>query len=141
MASLIEHDDVLDMRDLAKLAESCEEIVKAYEAGDTDLDYDADDVIDAQETLAALAAMMADLAVPFGPVSDALTAYGDDEPTLIAESHFTAYAQEMAEEMGAVKKDAPWPLMHIDWEAAADELLPDYNECRLDGHDYYIRSV
>lgn len=59
--------------------------------------------------------------------------------TLIRESHFEDYAQELAEDIGAIDRDAGWPLRHIDWEAAADELLIDYTSTEFDGVIYHYR--
>lgn len=58
---------------------------------------------------------------------------------LINESYFTQYAQELAEEIGAIASDAQWPLRHINWDAAAEELKQDYTTVDFDGTDYYIR--
>lgn len=68
--------------------------------------------------------------------------YGDwsHGETLILESHFEDYAQELAEDIGAVNKDAKWPNNHIDWEAAADELRQDYTELDFGGETYLMRS-
>lgn len=68
--------------------------------------------------------------------------YGDwsHGETLILESHFEDYAQELAEDIGAVNKDAKWPNNHIDWEAAADELKQDYTEVDFGGETYLMRS-
>lgn len=47
------------------------------------------------------------------------------------------FAQDMAEQLGEIPKDAHWPLYCIDWEHAARELMMDYNE-----HDgYYFRIM
>lgn len=59
--------------------------------------------------------------------------------TLINESYFEDYARELADDIGATKKDQGWPYNHIDWEAAADELLGDYTEVSFDGTTYYVR--
>src|SRR6185437_14764703 len=70
-----------------------------------------------------------------------LEAYGDDyEPTMIAESYFVEYAQELAEDIGAIDSDARWPAYCIDWERAARDLAMDYSLVTFDGSDYYIRS-
>lgn len=63
--------------------------------------------------------------------------YGE---TLIRDSYFEQYAQDFAEEIGAVDRDAQWPANHIDWEAAADELKQDYTCVDYDGVDYWIRT-
>ena len=63
--------------------------------------------------------------------------YGE---TLIRDSYFENYARELAEDTGAIKGDEDWPLRHIDWEAAADELKNDYFSVDFDGVEYWIRS-
>ena len=59
--------------------------------------------------------------------------------SLIRQSHFTVYAEELAEDIGAINRDAGWPNQHIDWEAAADALLIDYSSVEFDGVTYYYR--
>jgi hypothetical protein len=59
--------------------------------------------------------------------------------TLIADHHFTEYAQELAEDIGAINKDSRWPNDCIDWERAADGLKQDYTEVDFDGAAYWIR--
>jgi hypothetical protein len=63
--------------------------------------------------------------------------YGE---TLIRDSYFEQYAQDFAEDIGAIDPNANWPLNHIDWGAAAEELKQDYNCVDFDGEDYWIRS-
>lgn len=63
--------------------------------------------------------------------------YGE---TLIRDSYFQEYAQELAEDIGAINKQATWPNNCIDWERAADELKQDYFSVDFDGVDYWIRS-
>lgn len=68
--------------------------------------------------------------------------YSDDwkyGATLIRDSYFTEYAQELAEDIGAIDRNAKWPLQHIDWEAAADELKQDYTSVEFDGTTYWVR--
>src|SRR6478735_10802985 len=48
--------------------------------------------------------------------------------TLICEHNFTAYAQQLAEDVGAIDRSYSWPCCHIDWEAAATSLKQDYSE-------------
>jgi hypothetical protein len=63
--------------------------------------------------------------------------YGE---ALIRDSYFTEYAQELAEDIGAVNCDASWPNQYIDWERAADALKADYTSVDFDGVDYWVRS-
>lgn len=60
--------------------------------------------------------------------------------TFIRESHFTEYAQQLADDVGAVDRNAQWPLNHIDWDAAADSLKYDYSTVEVDGTTFYYRD-
>ena len=60
--------------------------------------------------------------------------------TLIRDSYFTEYAQQLADDLGYIKKDVNWPYDCIDWEKAADELKTDYTSVDFDGVEYWIRS-
>lgn len=59
--------------------------------------------------------------------------------TLIRDSYFVEYAEQLAEDIGAIDRDASWPLSHIDWDAAADELKQAYTSVDFDGVTYWIR--
>lgn len=58
---------------------------------------------------------------------------------LIRDSYFVTYAQELAEDIGAVRPNAVWPNNCIDWERAAWELRMDYTAVDFDGVTYWIR--
>ena len=62
--------------------------------------------------------------------------YGE---VLIADHYFKTYAQQLAEDIGAIDSNASWPLTRIDWEAAANDLKVDYTEVDFDGESYWIR--
>jgi antirestriction protein len=47
------------------------------------------------------------------------------------------FAQDMAEQLGAIDKNAIWPTTCIDWKHAAGELMYDYSE--ENGH--YFRNI
>lgn len=57
----------------------------------------------------------------------------------IAADDFEDYARELAEDIGAIDRNADWPLSYIDWEAAADALTQDYTSCEIAGRDYWYR--
>jgi chromosome segregation ATPase len=63
--------------------------------------------------------------------------YGE---TLIKDSYFETYAQEFAEDIGAIEKSSQWPNYCIDWEWAAKELQIDYFTVNFDGETYWIRG-
>ena len=58
---------------------------------------------------------------------------------MIADNHFEDYAQELAEDTGAIDRNAKWPLTHIDWDEAAEELKHDYSEVTIAGRSYWIQ--
>lgn len=60
--------------------------------------------------------------------------------TLIRGTYFKEYAQQFAEDIGAVNLDMGWPHSYIDWDQAADELKLNYTCVDFDGVDYWIRS-
>ena len=60
--------------------------------------------------------------------------------TLIRDSYFEDYAQELASELySKAIGDAKWPFDCIDWEKAAEELQQDYTEVEFDGVTYWVR--
>ena len=63
--------------------------------------------------------------------------YGE---ALIRDSYFKEYAQELAEDIGAISNDQSWPNTCIDWDQAARELQMDYTCVDFDGAEYWIRS-
>jgi hypothetical protein len=91
---------------------------------------------DASAELAELEALLGDL-----------SGNGGDEQwegewypiTLIREDYFKEYAQELAEDIGAVNADATWPNNCIDWDQAARELKHDYTSTEYGGVTYYYR--
>lgn len=58
---------------------------------------------------------------------------------LIREDYFTTYAQELAEDIGAMPSGNAWPSYCIDWEWAARELQTDYTTVEFLGSTYYVR--
>lgn len=65
---------------------------------------------------------------------------GDWYPVIfIADDDFEEYAQEFAEDIGAINRDATWPNTCIDWEQAAQELQHDYSTVEYDGITYWYR--
>lgn len=69
--------------------------------------------------------------------------YGDwaHGETLINKSYFTEYAEQLAEDIGAIDRKVIWPLNHINWEAAAEDLLQDYTAVDFDGITFYVLTV
>lgn len=59
--------------------------------------------------------------------------------TLIRDTYFQEYAQELAEDCGLLENCNKWPATCIDWKQAAEELQQDYTEVDFDGRAYWIR--
>lgn len=78
---------------------------------------------------------------------DDVKGYGGDEQWrgdwypvgFIADSYFEQYAKELAEDIGAINRDATWPNTCIDWAQAARELQQDYSSVTINGSDYWYR--
>jgi hypothetical protein len=67
----------------------------------------------------------------------ALARHGE---TLIRGTYFTEYAEDLADDIGAIDRKAGWPCNCIDWEKAADELKADYMSVEFDGETYWMRA-
>lgn len=67
--------------------------------------------------------------------------YGDWEhgETLIRNTYWVQYAQQLAEDLGDMPRDIPdWIV--IDWEATAENLKADYMTVEFDGVEYLMRA-
>ena len=113
--------DIIDVRDL----------IERYE----ELENESDGLPNAEERY-QLSCILSDLKGEGGDEQWR----GDWYPlTLIRESYFQDYAQELAEDIGAVNRDATWPNNCLDWEQAARELRMDYSAITIDGVTYFYR--
>ena len=112
-------DDIIDSRDvIARLEELDETDDNGRDQSDTD-EYKA---------LRALA--------------DEAEGYAPDwkhGATLIRDSYFKDYAQQLADDIGAIDSQAQWPMSCIDWKQAARELQTDYTRVDFDGVSYWVR--
>lgn len=115
--------DTIDVRDI---------IARVEELENMEGERDEDEV----QELIALTALMEDLKGMGGDEQWR----GDWYPvTLINNMYFKTYAQELAEDIGAVDTDAKWPNNCIDWDVAANELKHDYSIVLVDGNTYWTR--
>lgn len=134
MTDISNTDDVIDFRNVIARIEAIEDELADLK-GKRSKDAKA-----AKVTLLDELQHLADLA-------DDLKGYGGDEQwrgdwypvTLIRDSYFRAYAEELAEDIGAINRDATWPNNCIAWEKAARELQMDYSEVEFDGVTYWYR--
>lgn len=134
--------DIIDVRDIIERVEELENERDNYTAKNRDgyqtmigADWHGDNPQNAQE-LETLQAILEELKGMGGDEQWR----GDWYPLqLIRESHFTDYAQQLAEDCGMVNSNAKWPNNCIDWELAARDLKVDYSIVEIDGVTYYFR--
>ena len=137
MTDISNNDDVIDSRDVIARIEELQTERDSFVLGAPDGSETsnpegwAEENPDEAEELAileALAAEASNYAADWG--------YGE---MLIRDSYFRDYAQELAEDIGAINADAKWPNDCIDWERAARELRMDYTFVDFAGVTYWIR--
>lgn len=113
-------DDVIDSRDIIARVEELQALANEPEW-----------TLEHQDELAALEAL-AKQGADYADDWD----YGE---TLIRDSYFETYAQDLADDIGAINSEAQWPNNCIDWKRAARELQMDYTAIDFDGVTYWIR--
>jgi hypothetical protein len=123
-------DDIIDSRDviarikeLEALKEECDEHIAA---GDSPSPY----AFSGADELAALKALAAE---------GRGCADWESGETLIRDSYFKDYAQELADDIGAIDSQGKWSTYCIDWDQAARELQMDYTSVDFDGVTYWTR--
>ena len=134
-------DDTIDVRDIIarveELREERDDLQTALDGGSQeDVNALAEWETDNAEGLAELESLL-----------DDLNGMGGDEQwegdwypgTLIRDSYFQDYAQELAEEYCMIDTNAKWPMTCIDWEKAARELQWDYSSVEVNGVTYWTR--
>jgi hypothetical protein len=113
-------DDIIDSRDVIAAIDELES-----ELEDGSLDEDDQELLETLKAFAEEGETCADWI------------HGE---TLIAESYFKTYAQDLAEDIGAIDSDASWPNTCIDWDQAVSDLLMDYTAIEFDDNTYYARA-
>jgi hypothetical protein len=114
-------DDLLDVRD----------IIARFEELEGDENRDEDD----EAEFVQLTALLSELKGNGGDEQW----LGDWYPiTLIHESYWVDYCEEMLKDIGELPQDIPW-YIEIDWEKTAGHIKVDYSECDFDGQTFYYR--
>jgi len=126
--------DILDVRDIIERVEHLRELRQPgpVDLGEDDNDQDQD-VLFAE--LATLESLLSELK-GYGGDHDW---EGDWYPvTLVRDSYFVEYAQELVEECFEMPKDLP-SFIEIDWKATARNIRVDYGSVEFDGVTYWYR--
>lgn len=130
MNTISNTDDIIDSRDVIARIESLESERDADPENRTAEEWAAYYPDDAAE-LAALTSL-----------ADQAEGYASDwhhGEVLIRDSYFKEYAMQLADDIGAINRDASWPNTCIDWDQAARELQMDYTAVEFDGVTYWVR--
>ncbi len=116
-------------QEIADASHCSAEELEAMECALADAEADFDE--DERSELASLKALAEEAS---GYAAD--WQYGE---ALIRDTYFEDYAQELAEDIGAIDSNATWPNNCIDWERATRELQMDYSAVEFDGITYWTR--
>jgi len=61
--------------------------------------------------------------------------------TLIRDSYFAEYSEELCKDIGDIPKELPWYIANnIDWDGVARAIKADYMSVEFDGVEYWIRA-
>ena len=116
------YDNMADILDSRYLITRLNELV--------DMDDRSESEQDEYDDLADFLAELRDLGTGDSP---------EDGMILVRDSYFPDYAQELAEDTGAISSNMGWPLSCIDWEQAAAELQMDYISVEYNDTTYWTR--
>lgn len=136
-------DEIIDVRDIISRIETLEPLVSSL----IGIDPDEEPAKFAEAVATGSEAEQANELQDLYAFMAGICGQGGDEQwrgdwypvTLVRDSHFKDYAQELAEDIGAINSDATWPNNCIDWERAARELQYDYTSVEFDGVTYWVR--
>lgn len=129
-------EDIMDSRDIiARIDELENDLQGTYETDDIEgMNFDTWLSIQDTEDLRELSMLR--------KLADECEGYADDwqhGASLIRDSYFQKYAEQFADDIGAIDRNATWPCNCIDWERATHELQMDYTSVDFDGVTYWVR--
>ena len=138
----------LDTRDLQEQIDNLESEIEDLNEYLEDLDKDLGmcgsdfELLTVQDQIEKGKEQLQDLRDELQPLLD-LKAEGipewDDGATLIPESDWEEYVEDLVKDWGYIPNDVPWWIV-IDWAATADNVAADYSTVDYDGDTYYYRD-
>lgn len=124
MNTISNSDDVIDSREIIARIAELENLVPQEDINNLVKSDDATELVALREFAKEMSGYCTDWK------------YG---VTLVRDSYFQAYAQELADDIGAIPENVAWPCTCIDWDQAARELQMDYTSGEFDGVTYWGR--
>lgn len=149
-------DDVIDSREVIERIEELEtersDLSDAWDEARTARDETAEEdteahaaatkvVIDARTALQDWDSDYGDELKALQALQDEAEGYAPDwkhGATLVRDSYFTEYAEELCKDIGDMPKEIPSYIV-IDWEATAENIKQDYTSVEFDSVTYWIR--
>ena len=135
MADICNTDDIINVSDITDRVEELRESRDQYNEKMAD-ETAWDKIEDGEpEELAMLESMLEDMR---GNGGDHQWEGNWYPATMIRDSYFTDYAEELCKDIGDLPQDIP-SYIEIDWEATARNIRMDYSCVEIDGIDYWYR--
>lgn len=139
--------DVLDSRDIIERIDELESELQdaANDQRDNEEDEDADLTAFVENQIAEDGEFSEDAKEYkiLKALQDDAEGYSEDwqyGSTLIRDTYFTEYCQQLVEDVGDLPKELPAYIENnIDWGGVAKDLKVDYTEIDFDGVTYYVR--
>ena len=138
----------LDTRDLQEQIDNLELEIEELNEDLEDLDKDLGmcgseiEILSTKHEIEKGKEQLQDLRDELQPLLD-LKAEGipewDDGATLIPESDWEEYVEDLLKDCGYISNDVPWWIV-IDWAATADIVADDYSTVDYDGDTYYYMN-
>lgn len=145
-AEISNSEDVIDSRDVIARIDDLEserqDLVAAIDNAKADVEDDDSPVRSAETDLEVWDDENGDELKALKALAEEVEGYAEDwnyGASLVRDSYFVEYAQQLADDIGAINKDARWPNDCIDWDKAAGELQQDYTSVDFDGVTYWVR--
>lgn len=133
--------DIIDTRDIIARIEEMESLLEDM----SEADREADKVSPTESVTDEYHDMHCEL-LDLKAIMEEMKGYGGDEQwrgdwypvTLIRESYFVDYVQEILEDCGEIPSNLPH-YIHIDWESTARDVKVDYSSVTIDDVEYLYR--
>jgi len=148
MASFSSNDSTIDSRDVTVAADEYRNDIefKEEEISDAQEELEAEDAVDEQveisERLEQLQQELSELqeeAEDIFAFEQDCESYASGGSTLINESYFAEYVEELARECGDISENS-WLYSYIDWDRAAEDCKMDYTTITFEGTDFYVNG-